>query len=82
MLTYVDIDYMNKSKVFTLGDNFQLSKMRDLIDQLHSTHQHYIVMVRGPMYELHVRHKLTSTSVGRPGSRRTKLSYLQQRTGF
>jgi hypothetical protein len=51
MLTCVDIDYMDKSKVFTLGVNFQLTKMRDFIDRLHSNNQHYIVMVRIPMYQ-------------------------------
>lgn len=44
-LIHADIDYMNKSKVFTLGENFPLSEMRAFIDDLHSKDQHYIVMV-------------------------------------
>ncbi|KAF2122790.1 alpha-glucosidase b [Lophiotrema nucula] len=42
---WTDIDYMDKYKVFTLGDTFPLDKMRSLIDKLHSDNQHYIVMV-------------------------------------
>jgi len=36
---------MDKYKVFTLGQNFPLDKVRDLVDDLHKKHQHYIVMV-------------------------------------
>jgi hypothetical protein len=36
---------MDKYKVFTLGQNFPLDKVRDLVDDLHNKHQHYIVMV-------------------------------------
>jgi alpha-glucosidase len=36
---------MDHYKVFTLGENFPLDKMRRLIDQLHGNNQHYIVMV-------------------------------------
>jgi alpha-glucosidase len=36
---------MDKYKVFTLGQNFPLDKVRDLVDDLHSKYQHYIVMV-------------------------------------
>jgi alpha-glucosidase len=45
LLTRLDIDYMDKYKVFTLGDNFPLDAVRDLIDNLHSNNQQYIVMV-------------------------------------
>ena len=45
MLTCTDIDYMDNYKVFTLGQNFPLDGMRDLIDDLHGNNQHYIVMV-------------------------------------
>ena len=31
--------------MFTLGQNFPLDKVRDLVDDLHKKHQHYIVMV-------------------------------------
>lgn len=44
-MTTTDIDYMDKYKVFTLGQNFPLSKVRDLVNDLHTKHQHYIVMV-------------------------------------
>lgn len=40
-----DIDYMDKYKVFTLGENFALNDMRELVSNLHSHDQHYIVMV-------------------------------------
>ncbi|KAF2014919.1 glycoside hydrolase family 31 protein [Aaosphaeria arxii CBS 175.79] len=42
---WTDIDYMDEYKVFTLGQNFPLDKMRELVDRLHSNDQHYIVMV-------------------------------------
>ncbi|KAH9866138.1 hypothetical protein J1614_008702 [Plenodomus biglobosus] len=42
---WTDIDYMDNFKVFTLGEKFPLNKMRDLVDDLHSKNQHYIVMV-------------------------------------
>ncbi|CAO2651810.1 Nn.00g000930.m01.CDS01 [Neocucurbitaria sp. VM-36] len=42
---WTDIDYMDNYKVFTLGQNFPLDGMRDLIDDLHGNSQHYIVMV-------------------------------------
>ncbi|KAF3009844.1 hypothetical protein E8E13_010453 [Curvularia kusanoi] len=42
---WTDIDYMDKYKVFTLGQNFPLDKVRDLVSDLHSKYQHYIVMV-------------------------------------
>ncbi|KAF1962356.1 alpha/beta-glucosidase agdC [Byssothecium circinans] len=42
---WTDIDYMDRYKVFTLGANFPLAKMRDLISNLHKNDQHYIVMV-------------------------------------
>lgn len=45
MLICVDIDYMDKFKVFTLGEHFPLEKMRSFIDELHRNNQHYIVMV-------------------------------------
>lgn len=44
-LTLADIDYMDKYKVFTLGENFPLNEVRDLVNNLHNNHQHYIVMV-------------------------------------
>jgi alpha-glucosidase len=44
-LTYLDIDYMDKFKVFTLGEKFKLSDMRDFIDKLHVNNQRYIVLV-------------------------------------
>lgn len=44
-LTFADIDYMDKYKVFTLGQNFPLNEVRNLVNNLHSNHQHYIVMV-------------------------------------
>jgi alpha-glucosidase len=36
---------MDQFKVFTLGQNFPLSDMRELISDLHNNNQHYIVMV-------------------------------------
>ncbi|CBX98711.1 similar to alpha-glucosidase [Plenodomus lingam JN3] len=42
---WTDIDYMDNFKVFTLGENFPLKKMRALVNNLHSKSQHYIVMV-------------------------------------
>ncbi|KAF2181993.1 glycoside hydrolase family 31 protein [Zopfia rhizophila CBS 207.26] len=42
---WTDIDYMDGYKVFTLGQNFPLDKIRALVDTLHSKDQHYIVMV-------------------------------------
>ncbi|KAF2628391.1 glycoside hydrolase family 31 protein [Macroventuria anomochaeta] len=42
---WTDIDYMDQYKVFTLGQNFPLVEVRDLVSDLHSKHQHYIVMV-------------------------------------
>ncbi|KAF2743398.1 glycoside hydrolase family 31 protein, partial [Sporormia fimetaria CBS 119925] len=42
---WTDIDYMDEFKVFTLGPKFPLNKMRDLVEELHSNGQHYIVMV-------------------------------------
>jgi alpha-glucosidase len=36
---------MDHYKVFTLGENFPLDKMRALVNDLHSKDQHYIVMV-------------------------------------
>jgi alpha-glucosidase len=44
-LTDIDIDYMDGSKLFTLGQRFPLDKMRKLVDDLHSKDQHYIVVV-------------------------------------
>lgn len=41
----LDIDYMDGYKVFTLGPNFPLDKMRKLVSKLHENNQHYIVMV-------------------------------------
>jgi alpha-glucosidase len=40
-----DIDYMDGYKVFTHGERFPLDKMRNLVGDLHSKDQHYIVMV-------------------------------------
>ena len=41
-----DIDYMDLRKVFTLDpDRFPLSKMQELVHQIHNNDQHYIVMV-------------------------------------
>ncbi|KAF2867601.1 alpha-glucosidase [Massariosphaeria phaeospora] len=42
---WTDIDYMDNFKVFTLGKNFQLDRMRQLVSDLHGKNQHYIVMV-------------------------------------
>ncbi|KAL9115845.1 MAG: hypothetical protein Q9227_000213 [Pyrenula ochraceoflavens] len=43
---WTDIDYMNLRRVFTLDpDRFPLSKMRELVDHLHSHEQHYVLMV-------------------------------------
>lgn len=42
---WTDIDYMDSYKVFTLGENFPLDKMRSLVSSLHTNNQHYIVMV-------------------------------------
>ncbi|KAJ4305859.1 hypothetical protein N0V90_001391 [Kalmusia sp. IMI 367209] len=42
---WTDIDYMDSHKVFTLGQNFPLDKMRSLVSNLHANDQHYIVMV-------------------------------------
>jgi alpha-glucosidase len=36
---------MDEYKVFTLGKNFPLDRMRNLVNDLHSNDQHYIVMV-------------------------------------
>jgi len=36
---------MDSHKVFTLGENFPLEKMRSLVSDLHAHNQHYIVMV-------------------------------------
>lgn len=36
---------MDGYKVFTLGPNWPLDKMRDLVSNLHENNQHYIVMV-------------------------------------
>lgn len=36
---------MDSFKVFTLGRNFPLNKMRNLVGELHKNNQHYIVMV-------------------------------------
>jgi hypothetical protein len=44
-LTLADIDYMDKFKVFTLGEEFPLNKMREFVNKLHANNQHYIVMV-------------------------------------
>lgn len=40
-----DIDYMDEFKVFTLGQNYPLPEVRELVKTLHNNHQHYIVMV-------------------------------------
>jgi alpha-glucosidase len=48
-----DIDYMDKFKVFTLGEEFPLSKMRDFVNKLHASNQHYIVMVDPGTYIHH-----------------------------
>ncbi|KAF1849516.1 glycoside hydrolase family 31 protein [Cucurbitaria berberidis CBS 394.84] len=42
---WTDIDYMDKYKVFTLGEKFPLDGMRSLVKDLHGNDQHYIVMV-------------------------------------
>ncbi|KAL1593124.1 hypothetical protein SLS60_010731 [Paraconiothyrium brasiliense] len=42
---WTDIDYMDSHKVFTLGENFPIDKMRSLVSSLHANDQHYIVMV-------------------------------------
>ncbi|KAL5119889.1 hypothetical protein ACEQ8H_002251 [Pleosporales sp. CAS-2024a] len=42
---WTDIDYMDGYKVFTLGQNFPLDKMRSLVSSLHSNNQHYVLMV-------------------------------------
>lgn len=42
---WTDIDYMDGHKVFTLGENFTIDKMRNLVSSLHEKDQHYIVMV-------------------------------------
>ncbi|KAL1655516.1 hypothetical protein SLS61_001980 [Didymella pomorum] len=42
---WTDIDYMDKYKVFTLGERFPLDQVRDFVSDLHSKNQHYIVMV-------------------------------------
>ncbi|OAK95599.1 alpha-glucosidase [Phaeosphaeriaceae sp. SRC1lsM3a] len=42
---WTDIDYMDKYKVFTLGEGFPLNEMRKFISTLHGNNQHYIVMV-------------------------------------
>ncbi|KAF1927775.1 glycoside hydrolase family 31 protein [Didymella exigua CBS 183.55] len=42
---WTDIDYMDKYKVFTLGERFPLNEVRNLVNNLHSSNQHYIVMV-------------------------------------
>ncbi|KAH6625247.1 alpha-glucosidase-like protein [Boeremia exigua] len=42
---WTDIDYMDQFKVFTLGQNFPLAEVRNLVSSLHSNYQHYIVMV-------------------------------------
>jgi len=41
---------MDEFKVFTLGENFPLSEMRDLVKNLHDNNQHYILMVDPGMY--------------------------------
>jgi alpha-glucosidase (family GH31 glycosyl hydrolase) len=45
LLSLLDIDYMDKYKVFTLGVNFPLNAVRDLVSHLHSNNQQYIVMI-------------------------------------
>lgn len=45
LLTYVDIDYMDQYKVFTLGEDYALDAVRKFVDKLHSNNQHYIMMV-------------------------------------
>jgi alpha-glucosidase len=42
---WTDIDYMDKYKVFTLGEGFPLNEVRNLVSDLHSKNQQYIVMV-------------------------------------
>lgn len=42
---HADIDYMDKFKVFTLGEEFALKDVRDFVNKLHDNNQHYIVMV-------------------------------------
>ncbi|KAF2126870.1 glycoside hydrolase family 31 protein [Dothidotthia symphoricarpi CBS 119687] len=42
---WTDIDYMDRYKVFTLGEKFPLKGMRDLVDDLHRNNQHYVLMV-------------------------------------
>ncbi|KAF9265982.1 alpha-glucosidase [Marasmius fiardii PR-910] len=43
---WTDIDYMDRRRVFTLDpEYFPLSRMREIVDHLHSNGQKYIVMV-------------------------------------
>lgn len=43
---WTDIDYLGHRRVFSLDhDRFPLSKMRDIVNHLHSHQQHYILMV-------------------------------------
>uniref|UniRef100_A0A8H7NLK5 Probable alpha/beta-glucosidase agdC n=1 Tax=Bionectria ochroleuca TaxID=29856 RepID=A0A8H7NLK5_BIOOC len=43
---WTDIDYMDHRRMFTLDPgNFPLSKVRNIVDYLHSRQQHYIMMV-------------------------------------
>lgn len=44
---------MDRYKVFTLGERFPLKGMRDLVNDLHRNHQHYVLMV-DPGQSLHV----------------------------
>jgi alpha-glucosidase len=43
---------MDKYKVFTLGANFPLNAVRDLVGHLHSNNQQYIVMIDPGQYIL------------------------------
>jgi hypothetical protein len=62
ILTLIDIDYMDKYKVFTLGEKFPLNDMRKFIGDLHGNDQHYIVMVDpGSFFSSH-QHLKTLTS--------------------
>jgi hypothetical protein len=61
---------MDKYKVFTLGQNFPLDKVRDLVDDLHNKHQHYIVMV-DPGKRTQYRHPRSVTHALQPSRLRT-----------
>lgn len=72
---------MDKYKVFTLGQKFPLAEVRGLVSELHSKHQHYIVMVdpgefsKHSLVEMQLTHsscrcsRLWSLQSGRQGQR-------------